>query len=58
MNKGIKKILIGIILIGLGGSRVAMNKGGLAVFGGVMALFGLFTLGYGIYMIINNKDLD
>ncbi|QXP58572.1 hypothetical protein [Olleya sp. HaHaR_3_96] len=48
--------MIGIIFIGLGGSRVAMDKGGLAFFGGMMALYGIFSLGYGIYMLINTKE--
>lgn len=58
MKKGLGKILIGLIFIGLGGSRVAMNKGGLAIFGGAMALYGIFSVGYGIYTLINDKKND
>lgn len=56
MKNGIGKIVIGLIFIGLGGTRVATSKGALAIFGGAMALYGLFSLGYGIYMIVNKKE--
>ena len=35
-----------------------MNKGGLAIFGGAMALYGIFSVGYGIYTLINDKKND
>lgn len=49
MNKGIQRILIGVLFLVLGGVRLATNTGGLLIWGIVLLAYGLFSIGYGIY---------
>ena len=57
MNGGIGRIIVGILFIVLGGSRVAMSKSdGLRTFGFVMAAYGLFSIGHGIYKLTKGND--
>jgi hypothetical protein len=58
MKEEVRKIIIGILFIGLGGSRIVMDKGGLVAFGWAMALYGVFSLGYGIYLLSKDKSKD
>ncbi len=58
MNSGIGRIIIGIVFMGLGGMRLAQAQSqGYLIFSVFMMLYGLFSVGHGIYKIVNkNKN--
>lgn len=56
MSRGLARILIGVLFTGLGGSRIAVSKGGLVYVGIFMTLYGLFSVGHGIYMLSKKEN--
>lgn len=57
MNKGVGRIIVGVLFIGLGGFRIATDTGGIQLFGVFMSLYGLFSVGHGIYLL-NSKPKE
>lgn len=54
MNKPISRVIIGLIFIALAGVRITIEKG-LEVWTMIFLGYGLFTLGYGIYLLSKSK---
>ena len=50
MRKSYGRMIAGVLFAILGGSRVAMDNGGLLIFGVCMLLYGIFSIGYGIFL--------
>lgn len=59
MNSGIGRIIIGLVFIVLGGMRIAQAQSqGYFIFSIVMLLYGLFSVGHGIYLLTKKNKIS
>ena len=58
MNSGLGRILIGCVFLFLGISRITQDEGNLVYFGYAMAGYGLFSVGFGAYKMMNKDKED